>query len=102
MLPILESRRTGIEALCRTYGVTKLDVFGSAVTGNFEPGRSDVDFVVAFGRNGPGTLFQRYFGFRRELAELLDCNVDLVMVGALKNRFFIQAVNETRRPLYAA
>jgi hypothetical protein len=102
MLPVLDNRRPEIQALCKKYGVLTLDVFGSAATGSFVPGRSDVDFIVAFGPRGPGTLFQRYFGFRRELADLLACNVDLVMVGALRNRFFVQAVNETRRPLYAA
>jgi hypothetical protein len=45
MLPVLDNRRPEIQALCKKYGVLTLDVFGSAATGSFVPGRSDVDHL---------------------------------------------------------
>ncbi len=37
-----------IEDLCREYRVRRLDVFGPAIRDDFDPGRSDVDFLVEF------------------------------------------------------
>ncbi|MEM9753743.1 MAG: nucleotidyltransferase domain-containing protein [Planctomycetota bacterium] len=40
--------RDAIERLCRDYGIAKLELFGSAAAGDFDPRRSDVDFLVTF------------------------------------------------------
>lgn len=40
--------REAIAHACERYGVARLRVFGSAVTGRFDPNRSDVDFFVDF------------------------------------------------------
>ena len=48
MTTIIDRHRSGIEALCRTYQVKRLDVFGSAIREDFDPVRSDVDFLVEF------------------------------------------------------
>ncbi len=45
---LITSKREQIAALCREYGVAKLEVFGSVMTDEFDPERSDVDFVVRF------------------------------------------------------
>ena len=58
---ILRHRDT-LAALCRQYGVARLDVFGSAARGaDFDPARSDVDLLVEFAPSTP-----------RRLAALLD------------------------------
>lgn len=102
MIELIERNRPTIERLCRKYGVTRLEIFGSAARGDFEPGRSDLDLLVEFGPQSPADLFHRYFGLREELEILLGCGVDLVMLSALKNPYFIRAVNESRATLYAA
>ena len=43
-----------------------------------------------------------YFGLLDELRAILGSDVDLVMVGALKNRYIREDVNRTKRVLYAA
>ena len=38
-----------LAALCRKYGIARLEVFGSAAQGSdFDPMRSDADFLVSF------------------------------------------------------
>lgn len=37
---LIEDHRAGIEALCRTYGARRLDVFGSAVRDDFDSERN--------------------------------------------------------------
>ena len=90
--------------LCRRYGVQRLEVFGSASSGEgFDAERSDIDLIVEF-RPGQdlGPWLAHYFELRDALAKLFGRPVDLVMEGALKNQRFMREVNRTRRTLYAA
>lgn len=92
-----------IRALCREFEVMRLDVFGSAVTGEFDPERSDVDLLVEYApETDLGPWMKRYFDLQERLEALLGRSVDLVMAGGLSNPYFIRSVNETRQVLYAA
>ena len=42
------------------------------------------------------------FDLLDELRELLGVEVDLVMTGAVKNRYIARDIERTRQPLYAA
>lgn len=61
-----------IRALCREFGVARLEVFGTVCTPEFNPAHSDIDFLVAY---PPGYEFgcwlTRYFEFQERLQELL-------------------------------
>lgn len=96
----LELDREAIAELCRTFGVSRLAVFGSAVTDRFDPERSDVDFLVEF-REDKHASFKTYFALKTSLEELLDRPVDLVMTEALRNPYFVATMEQTRRELYA-
>ena len=66
-------KREEIAALCRHYGAVQLEVFGSAARGkDFDPERSDADFLVRFDPDSALGLVQQYFGLARALRELLD------------------------------
>jgi uncharacterized protein len=63
--------------LCRRYGVTRLDVFGSAARGtDFDAAASDVDFLVEFGPREDDLA--RFLDFKAALETLLVRSVDLV------------------------
>ena len=102
MTDLIDKNRDQIAALCEQFGVRRLEVFGSAASGSFDPERSDVDFVLDFGAGYDPTLFHRYFDLKEAFEKLLGRNVDLVMVGALVNPYFIESVNRTRQLVYAA
>ena len=101
MLDLIEQNRGALEDLCRRFHVKRLDVFGSAVTGKFDPARSDLDFLVEFDADS-SRLFDRFFGLKESLEALYGRPVDLVAAGSLQNPYFIEAVNKTRRVVYAA
>jgi predicted nucleotidyltransferase len=90
-----------VERLCRRFGVARLALFGSAVTDDFDPGRSDLDVLVEFSPDARD-LFDAYFGLREALEDLAGRPVDLVMSSAVKNPFVARSIAETRRDLYAA
>lgn len=47
--PDLASKQQALSELCQRFGVTRLEVFGSAARGvDFDPAASDADFLVTF------------------------------------------------------
>jgi hypothetical protein len=66
-----------LAALCRQYGVTRLDLFGSAArVTHFDAGTSDFDFLVELG--AAGNDLAGFFDFKEALESLLARPVDLV------------------------
>ena len=102
MLVLSGEELDAIASLCRAYGVKRLHVLGSAATGSFEPGRSDVDLLVDFGDMGGRAKAHAYFDLQEGLRDVLGTEVALVMVGAVKNRYLARDIERTKRPLYAA
>jgi uncharacterized protein len=103
MIPELTAKRDEIEVLCRKLGVRRLDVFGSAATGDFKPETSDLDFLVEFEVGARGSGFGGpYFNLKESLEELFGRSVDLVMASAIKNPYFKESVERSRVQLYAA
>ena len=102
MRPELEQRRAELETVCRRYGVRRLELFGSAATGQDRSGESDLDFLVEFGPFPSGGYADAYFGLLESLEELFGRTVDLVVPSAIRNPYFLKAIEETRTLLYAA
>lgn len=103
MLDVVEANLEAIRALCREFGVLRLEVFGSAATSRFDPERSDIDFLVEYPPDYDfGLWLTRYFALQERLEALLHRPVDLVMVEAVRKPRFIEAINQTRQLLYAA
>jgi predicted nucleotidyltransferase len=102
MLDRLIEQRDAIGELCRRFGVERLAAFGSALTDQFDPQRSDVDFLVEFEAAGSVSRFDAFFGLKEGLEGLLGHSVDLVAPAALENPYFAQSFEDTRQELYAA
>ena len=106
MLPLSEELRRAIAALGQKYAVRRLDLIGSALRDDFDPSRSDVDFVVEFAESDPKTPTMnpadRYFGLLLDLEDLLGRPVDLVSYRAIRNPHFRKAVDSPRVSLDAA
>jgi predicted nucleotidyltransferase len=102
MHPIIESNRPAIEALCGLHRVRRLEVFGSVVRDDFDPTRSDVDFLVEFDPAAEVSLFRDYLGLRAALSDLLARPVDLVMRSAIRNPYLREAIDSERSIVYAA
>ncbi len=99
---VVQDNRFAIEELCRRFNVARLEVFGSAADGSFDPARSDLDLLVEFKPLEPAKLADAYFGLLGELQLLFQRRVDLVTPRSIRNPYFLRGVNESRRSLYAA
>lgn len=99
----IETRREALIALCRRFGVARLEVFGSVARGDdFDPDRSDADFLVEFTPDSGASPLGQFFGLARALETLMGRPVDLVEPGAVRNPFMLAAINRSREVVYAA
>jgi len=98
---LIEPKLDELAALCRRLGVLRLDLFGSAATGHFDPARSDLDFLVEF---GPSPLGGRYakacFELRIGLERLFGRPIDLLTRSMLENPYLRHQIEAEKRPLY--
>lgn len=90
-----------IVALCKKYKVAKLWVFGSILTPRFND-ESDVDLLVLFDRSRIALLEMAdiFFDFIDELEALFGRKVDLTDYTAIKNKYFKEEVDRTKRLIY--
>ncbi len=102
MVHLLEKKRTALFELCNRFGVSRLDVFGSALRDDFRPAQSDLDLLVEFRPMDPYELADAYFGLLSEIRTLLGFEIDLVVAGAVKNRFIAADIERTKQEFYAA
>lgn len=102
MIAELTEHQDEVVALCRRFGVRRLEVFGSATGDEFDRARSDIDFLVELEPPGGTSRFDAFFGLKEGLEALFGRPVDLVDPSALDNPYFAAMVEQTRQELYAA
>jgi predicted nucleotidyltransferase len=100
MNELSEQQRDAIRALCQQHGVHRLDLFGSAATGAFDPATSDLDFVATFADTRSPGYADRALGFAEALQTLFGRPVDVITERAIRNPSFRQAVEASRQPIY--
>lgn len=102
MLPLIESRRGELADFCRRFGVRRLELFGSAARGDFDPVGSDLDFLVEFSPGSSRRALDSYFALKEALEALFGRPVDLVMPDAVTNPYVRADIERSRVTLYAA
>ncbi len=100
MHPAIAQHQAEIAAICRRFGIRRLDVFGSAARGqDFDASRSDADFLVEFAPDAPPGL-SGFFGAKQALEQVLGRGVDLVEQGAVRNPYVLSQIEHQRQNVY--
>jgi len=102
MISLLEARKAVLSELCQRCRVAQLDVFGSAMRDDFDPKRSDLDFIVHFQDEHASGIFHRYLDFVDELKQLFRRSVNLLTEAMIKNPYFHEEIEETRQVIFDA
>ena len=98
MLPaIITDRKREIDELCRAHHVRRLELFGSAATGDWDPARSDLDFLVSFSLEHP---WAERRALEEAFEELFARDVDLIRDREFRNPYFRQSVELSRTHLW--
>jgi hypothetical protein len=103
MHPIILEKRDQLIAACRRFDVARLDIFGSAARGDdFDPARSDADFLVAFHPNAKTDL---YLDLEEAFEHILGRKVDLLdrhTIETSRNYIRRRSILEKAEPIYVA
>jgi predicted nucleotidyltransferase len=94
--------REALETLCRAHGVSHLALFGSAVRDDFEPERSDLDFLVMIEAPTNAAYADRYFSLKEGLEQLAGRAVDLLTESSIENPYLRRRIMGEKVTLYAA
>ena len=100
MSSVLEKNKGKLAEVCRRFAVRRLEVFGSAVREDFDPAKSDFDFIVSFADKTPGTYADRYFDFAAAIEKLLGRRIDLLTERSIRNPYFRREVEASRQIVY--
>ena len=93
----VETKLAAVRELCRRFSVRRLDLFGSAATGRFDPDRSDLDFLVEFEPEPPMKAPLRLL---EALESLFGRKVDLLTEQGLINPYLRRRIEMERRTLF--
>ncbi|HUX27908.1 MAG TPA: nucleotidyltransferase domain-containing protein [Terracidiphilus sp.] len=99
---VIAAHQPELVKLCQEFHVLRLELFGSAVRGDFDPAHSDLDFLVEFEPLPAGAYATAFFGFKEALEQLFGNSVDLVVPSAVRNPYFRQSIERGKALLYAA
>jgi len=96
---LLQVKLQPLSELCERYGVEKLELFGSAARGEFDPAHSDLDFIVQMkGRREPGYA-ARFCDFADALEVPYRRPVDLLTELMIRYPYFKAAIAQERTVL---
>ena len=99
--PFIQNKLPELTEIFKKHQVNKAFIFGSAVTDRFNED-SDVDFLIEPDELEPdpaksgAVLWDLYYA----LKDLLKRDVDMVTRRSLKNKYFIEELNNTAIPIY--
>jgi len=99
VMAVVAARSGEIATLCRSFGVRRLDLFGSAATGAFHPATSDIDVLVTLDQTETGYV-DAFFGLLDALEALFGRKVDLIAEHAIANPYLRRQILAERRQLY--
>jgi predicted nucleotidyltransferase len=102
MDPLIIRKRQALDGLCAEFRVRRLELFGSAAKAERDGESNDLDFLIEFEEMEPSDYAEAYFGLLQGLTALFDKPVDLVVLSAVSNPYFLRSIEPTRTLLYAA
>ncbi|MEN9883535.1 MAG: hypothetical protein RLZZ420_752 [Bacteroidota bacterium] len=98
-MSVLKTYKKQIFELCEAHKVRHLYAFGSVLTSNFSED-SDVDLIVDFNDIDVKDYADNYFDFKFSLQNVLNRQIDLLELQAIKNPYFKQVVDQSKELVY--
>jgi hypothetical protein len=94
--------RESLGRFCQEHGIARLELFGSALSDDFQDG-SDVDLLATLRNDARPTLLD-WADMQEKLSEMFGRPVDLVSRRAIersRNRYRKRSILSTASPIYA-
>ena len=100
MIPLITQHTDELAEICRRHHVKRLEVFGSAATGDFNPDTSDIDFLINNQTFLACEKVDAYFRLLDDLPRIFDRRDDLVVARAFQNRYFRRNIDKSNVAFY--
>ena len=98
-MSIIEQNIEIIRDLCTKHKVSRLFIFGSALTKKFKKS-SDIDMLVDFRDVDIYDYANNYFDLKASLENLFKRDVDLLEDKAINNPYLRQSIDSTKQLIY--
>jgi predicted nucleotidyltransferase len=97
---LIKENYQGFVDLCKQHKVSKIYAFGSSITENFDPAKSDIDLVVELNINDPVEYGERLLSLWDDLEEFFNRRVDLLTDDSIKNPYLRKSIETTKKLIY--
>lgn len=101
-LPTIADKAELLDSLCRSTGVKRLTLYGSALRADFDPVHSDLDFIVEFNPMSAVERAEAYFSLLEGLEKIFARPVDLGERAAIRNPYLLQSLHQTEQEVFHA
>lgn len=98
-LNLVEKYLNQIIELCKAHKVKTLYVFGSVLSPKFNK-ESDIDLLVDFQPIDVLEYGDNYYAFKFALEDMLKREIDLLEQQAIKNPYFLESLDQSKRLIY--
>jgi predicted nucleotidyltransferase len=86
--------------LCKQHKVSKIYAFGSSVTNQFDPAKSDIDIVVALDVKDPIEYGETLLSLWDNLEIFFNRKVDLLTDDSINNPYLRKSIDATKKLIY--
>ena len=97
---LIKERYTDFLNLCRSHKVSKIYAFGSSITQDFNPKKSDIDIVVKINIDDPADRGEALLSLWDKLEALFNIKVDLLTEDSIRNPYLKSSINRTKKLIY--
>lgn len=98
-MSFIQKYREEINKLCKSHKVKSLYAFGSVLTDKFNS-ESDIDLIVDFQQIDILDYGDNYYNLKFSLEEMFKRNVDLLEEKAIRNPYFLETLNQSKKMIY--
>ncbi|MBY0434737.1 MAG: nucleotidyltransferase domain-containing protein [Cyclobacteriaceae bacterium] len=86
--------------LCRQHRVSKIYAFGSSITDQFDPTKSDIDVIVDLDIEDPIQFGETLLSFWDNLEIFFGRKVDLLTEDSITNPYLRKSIESTKKLIY--
>lgn len=97
---VIAQKQPEFLSLCRQHKVRSLYAFGSSLTDQFDPKKSDIDLVVDIDTADPVEKGQLLLSFWDSLEAFFERKVDLLTENAIRNPYLKANIERTQKLIY--
>jgi predicted nucleotidyltransferase len=96
----LIGNRDDFVALCKNHHVKQIYAFGSSVSNEFDPEKSDIDLLVEIDEPDPISKGEKLLSLWDKLEDFFNRKVDLLTNLSIRNKILRESIDSTKVLIY--